>query len=338
MEYKSHVVKEVKVGDKILITEEMDAHGKYKTGDVLTVKEVLHASRVMVEEHDRVIHFMEFEVVKEDKPKFGDKIRITDACLSDGKYKNGDIMTVSKVFEDGSVLVFEHDIGISSFEFEVIRQEDGIRVGSLIRIDNPAESGGYYKKGDVLTVSRIHRSTEVPYVIVEEFIRPIHFYEFRLLSAKNTKVGDKIRITHATMPAGKYKNGDVLTVSNTSFDSEGVIKWVYVEGLDCFPILRQEFEVLSEESQWTPVTDERGSKLKELDSRLSKVESEISAHASQITQCVQRHEIEVEEESAGPVDIADEIASLERKIKRAMPAAHVNITVDIQMHNGGLSI
>ena len=273
MTYNANVDKEVKAGDKIRITKAMDSHGKYETGDILTVKEVLSASRVMAEEHDRVIHFMEFEVVK---------------------------------------------------------QEEGIRVGSSIRIGNPEESGGYYKKGDVLTVSRIHRGTSSPYVLVEEFDRPIHFYEFHLLNAKNPKVGDKIRITHATFPAGKYKNGDILTVSDTSFDPEGVIKWVYVEGLDCFPILRQEFEVLSEESLWTPVNDERGDKLKELDSRLAKVETEISAHASQISQSVKRHEDETAER-----DIQAEIEDIEDYFARKYPDAVVRVQVTLEMEGRG---
>jgi hypothetical protein len=125
----SHVDKEVKVGDKIRITKAMDARGRYKTGDILTVKEVLPASRVMAEEHDRVIHFVEFEVIEEEKhePKPGDLVEVVNPTYSAGRYNTGDILTVVDVstgYISGRrmVSVAEHDQPLFVDEVKVVHK------------------------------------------------------------------------------------------------------------------------------------------------------------------------------------------------------------------------
>lgn len=58
------------------------------------------------------------------KAKVGDKIRVVTDILSDGRYSNGDILTIRRIDRDGDYYVEEHDIVMFGREFEVIIEED----------------------------------------------------------------------------------------------------------------------------------------------------------------------------------------------------------------------
>ncbi|WP_077297402.1 hypothetical protein [Virgibacillus pantothenticus] len=54
------------------------------------------------------------------KPKIGDKVRVVNAFITNGEYKNGDVLTVRYIDNDGDIYVKEHDSLLFSWEVEVM--------------------------------------------------------------------------------------------------------------------------------------------------------------------------------------------------------------------------
>ena len=187
----------VKIGDKIKIVNSVMTEGQYQNGDVLTVKELCAYKCVYVEEFTRpMVDQSEYEVVKEpikeppmaktvkkirlvdghirlsesDEVKIGDKIRIVGAWGADGKYKNGDVLTVKTVLVQLIVLVEEFEESfICKNEYEVIKEPANVKVGDKIRIVGAIMMGDRYKNGDVLTVRKVIYQD---IVFVNEFEHP----------------------------------------------------------------------------------------------------------------------------------------------------------------------
>jgi hypothetical protein len=86
--------------------------------------------------------------------KVGDKIKVVNANISGGRYKNGDVFTVLSVKEYGIVFVKEHDQCIWDSEYEVVESEDKpmVKVGDKVRYNGIGGSKGVLKKGNVYDV------------------------------------------------------------------------------------------------------------------------------------------------------------------------------------------
>ena len=73
--------------------------------------------------------------------KAGDKIRIVNAWMTNGRYKNGDVQTVKSVSQTGGIRSVEVGVYVSKKEYEVITDPPAIKVGDKVRlIDKPWES------------------------------------------------------------------------------------------------------------------------------------------------------------------------------------------------------
>jgi hypothetical protein len=147
----------VKVGDKIKVVNANISGGRYKNGDVFTVLSVKEYGIVFVKEHDQCIWDSEYEVVEsEDKPmvKVGDKIKIVNAKLSSGEYKNGDVFTVIGVLLSDNVFVKEHDVIIWPIEYDVIKEKPKteIKSGDTVKLIDK-----FYEHDAFKELSRDHR-------------------------------------------------------------------------------------------------------------------------------------------------------------------------------------
>jgi uncharacterized protein YodC (DUF2158 family) len=152
----------------------------------------------------------------------GDKIRITDAVMTGGKYCNGDILTVETVGKD-VVFVEEHGIVMFNSEFEVITK-DAIEPGTKIRITKPFLAGGY-GKGDVLTVESYQADSEIRYegVKVEETNDFIRRTEFEIIEEQSFKTGDKVRLVSGggRQPLFGYTDGETYEVFDLNYELGG---------------------------------------------------------------------------------------------------------------------
>lgn len=233
----------VQVGSKIVIVGAYLTEGKYSDGDLLNVKKVESDGRVYVVEHDRVIARQEYVVVGK-QAKVGDKIKIVRTFLANG-YKKGDILTVS---EAGTNFVRAKGTSvISSSEYVIVEEapktqgtKRKAKVGEKIKIVKAELNGDRYKNGDVLTVKESLNAG----VFVKEHGRGIYHNEYVVVEepketpkessqynevSRRAKAGDKIKVVDAKVTAGKYKNGDTLTVAQST--SGGVFVEDFTIGL-----------------------------------------------------------------------------------------------------------
>jgi len=190
------VERKPKPGDKIRI---INAHkitgGRYKNGDILTVKEYQPrgdaiVEHVEVEEHDIAIYLSEFEFVDESELKptvnVGDLVKVSG---NNAKHEHRDVAGWGK-----------HSQGLVNY-------------GEIGRV-TVVESEGIYVKfvGKVITTGGYE--VEGEFYLEHGEYEPLTFYD------KPAQVGDKILINeHAWGTGGKYGKGDVLTVKEVREDN-----------------------------------------------------------------------------------------------------------------------
>lgn len=162
------------VGETVLVLETF-CYGK--SGDIAKVTESRRGlGDVRTEKHtlmndDRYVVLVPKEPAKSQpepavkqteiinkKADVGDRIRITAAYGTEGKYANGDVFAVTRIREsDGRVFVAEHDRPIAQEEYEIIpepvRLTERLTVGDYAKVI--ALGGGHdYALGDIVEITK----------------------------------------------------------------------------------------------------------------------------------------------------------------------------------------
>jgi hypothetical protein len=163
---------EVKIGDKIKITNATTSFGEYHSGDVLTVKSFYDSSSVKVEEFKQPwVGLNEFEVIEqvteeEPKPEPGDMIVLHEGSLD---VTAGKAYEVSRGYEDKSV-DFVDDAGDESYadphEYTLFKRVTPPapakpayepQVGDIVKVTKENANGSSHNEGAIGEVTDISK-------------------------------------------------------------------------------------------------------------------------------------------------------------------------------------
>ncbi len=171
------------------------------------------------------------------KAKVGERILVVDACMSFGKYKNGDVRTVIKVV-GGGIYVEEHGTGLFHHEYEVIVEDDKpkFEIGDYV-VALPEADGKYgftntnMKLGKVvekgswgeadITVEIIkhkcgHRHGD-KYEVNSKYFRKATEDEITEATKPVLKVGDFVRVIDQP---GHYQNETIVEIVDDNYSKD----------------------------------------------------------------------------------------------------------------------
>lgn len=225
-----------KVGEHVLVVAPRMSQGSYELGTVATVKDVdshgdpyINGRTTFRSEYVVLVPKTAAELTESPssgiKAKVGDRIRITSAFGTDGKYANGDEFVVIRVRPDGRVFVAEHDRPIAQSEYDVITAPQYREVkrkanaGDRIKIVARWSDNDPYENGAEFTVNE-REGVEVVYVTAKGNDKyRVNDCEYVVLvpAATAIKAGDTVVLTKGgDWPLYGFSDGQRVTVVSTN--------------------------------------------------------------------------------------------------------------------------
>ncbi|UKS30201.1 hypothetical protein LOZ80_15170 [Paenibacillus sp. HWE-109] len=247
-------------GDTVLIVKAAASGGRYGNGTIGYDVKVdawsdpeINGSVTISSEYLVLVPKVEAQPAAEPtstsdiKANVGDRIRITGAFGTEGKYADGDEFVVKSVRRDGRVYVAEHDRPIAQSEYEIITQPQytevkrKANVGERIRIVEARFTSGRYSNGDVVTVNRVTSSGGAEFTTQKGEDAYAYLSEYVVLESTAAKYepqpGDKVR--------GK-SSGRILTLTERKQSCDGYGRgkaWRYAENASDW-IGEKQFDVI----------------------------------------------------------------------------------------------